>query len=203
MEFVRFEPTLFEFLEELANNNNRPWFQTNKWRYERDVLKPSLAFIRSFQPRLEKISKFFVASDQRTGGSLLRIYRDARFSRGGEPYKTNVGIQFRHESARDIHTPGFYVHIAPDECFLGVGVWRPDTKSLGLIRQAIVDRPDHWRRVRNDKKFRQYFELEGGSLKRPPPRLPLRSSIYRRSETNGFFGPARVARAGCAGRRLF
>jgi uncharacterized protein (TIGR02453 family) len=170
--FRRFEPRLFEFLEELADNNNRPWFQTNKWRYDRDVLEPCLAFIRAFRPRLKKISAYFMAVDRRMGGSLLRVYRDTRFCKDGEPYKTNVGIQFRHESARDIHTPAFYVHIAPDECFLGVGTWRPDADALGKIRQAIVERPDRWRRARNDKKFCQCFDLEGGSLKRPPRGFP-------------------------------
>jgi len=43
MKFAGFQPTLFEFLEQLADNNNRPWFQEHKWRYERDVLKPALS----------------------------------------------------------------------------------------------------------------------------------------------------------------
>ena len=73
MEFEGFRPTLFEFLEQLAANNNRPWFQENKGRYERDVLEPSMAFIRAFQPRLERISQYFVASDRRVGGSLMRV----------------------------------------------------------------------------------------------------------------------------------
>ena len=167
-EFVRFRPTLIEFLEQLAANNNRPWFQANKGRYERDVLEPSLAFIRAFQPRLKRISPYFVASDRRVGGSLMRVYRDTRFSKHGEPYKTNVGIQFRHEFGQDIHAPGFYVHIAPDECFLALGVWRPDRSSLVQIRQAIVEYPDRWRRVRNNKKFRQCFVLAGSSLKSAP-----------------------------------
>jgi uncharacterized protein (TIGR02453 family) len=170
--FWRFQPTLFEFLEELADNNNRPWFQANKWRYEQVVLEPCLAFIRAFQPRLRKISRQFVASDRRMGGSLLRVYRDTRFSGGREPYKTNAGIQFRHELAGDIHAPGFYVHIAPNECFLAVGSWRPDPDALGQIRQAIVEWPDRWRRARDDKKFRQYFDLAGSSLKRPPRGFP-------------------------------
>jgi uncharacterized protein (TIGR02453 family) len=171
-EFCRFAPTIFEFLEELADNNNRPWFQANKPRYESDVLEPCMAFIRAFQPRLRRISTCFVASDRRVGGSLLRVYRDTRFVRGGDPYKTNAGIQFRHESARDIHTPGFYIHIAPGECFLAVGTWHPDADSLGRIRQAIIAWPDRWRRARDDKAFRRYFELEGGSLKRPPRGFP-------------------------------
>ena len=172
MEFEGFRPTLFEFLEQLAANNNRPWFQENKGRYERDVLEPSMAFIRAFQPRLKRISQYFVASDRRVGGSLMRVYRDARFSKYGQPYKTNVGIQFRHEFGRDIHAPGFYVHIAPDECFLALGVWRPDPVSLRKIRAAIVEWPDRWRRARHDRKWRERFSLDGGSLKRPPRGFP-------------------------------
>ncbi len=133
MEFLRFEPTIFQFLEELTDNNNRPWFQENKRRYESQVLEPSLAFIRAFAPRLQKISPFFVASDRRVGGSLMRVYRDTRFAGNQQPYKTNVGIQFRHQFGRDVHAPGFYVHIATDECFLAAGVWRPERDALALM----------------------------------------------------------------------
>ena len=104
--FRRFEPTLFEFLENSRTTmNNRPWFQANKWRYERNVSEPCLAFITTFQPRLRKISRHFLASDPRMGGSLLRVYRDTRFSGGRERYKTNAGIQFRHEAARTSTAP--------------------------------------------------------------------------------------------------
>ena len=142
IDFKRFQPTLFEFLEQLADHNNRPWFQENKLRYEQEVLSPALAFIRAFQSRLKRISPYFLASDRRVGGSLMRVYRDTRFAKQGPPYKTNVGIQFRHEQGRDIHAPGFYVHIAPGECFLAVGLWRPEAEPLAAIRQAIVERPD-------------------------------------------------------------
>jgi uncharacterized protein (TIGR02453 family) len=183
LEFQRFDPSIFRFLEELADNNSRPWFQENKARYESDVLEPSMAFIRAFQPRLKKISPFFVASDRRSGGSLMRVYRDTRFSKDKTPYKTNVGIQFRHEFGRDVHAPGFYVHIAPDECFLAMGAWRPDRGSLAQIRQAIVDQPARWRRARDNKKFRQVFDLAGESLKRAPrgftPDHPLIEDLKR------------------------
>ena len=46
--FRGFEPPLRGFLEELADNNDRPWFLENKWRYERDVRTPALGFIRAF-----------------------------------------------------------------------------------------------------------------------------------------------------------
>jgi uncharacterized protein (TIGR02453 family) len=172
-KFDKFQPAFFEFLEQLADNNNRPWFQENKGRYEQEVLEPALAFIRAFGPKLKRISPHFTASDRRVGGSLMRVYRDTRFAKDGAPYKTNAGIQFRHEQGRDVHAPGFYVHIAPGECFLAVGLWRPDSEPLARIRHAIVEKPDRWRRARDDRRFRDPqagtpFALDGASLKRPP-----------------------------------
>lgn len=168
----KFQPAMLEFLEQLAANNNRPWFLANKARYEEEVLQPALRFIRAFRPRLKRISPFFTADDRRVGGSLMRIYRDTRFARDAAPYKTNVGIQFRHEQGRDIHAPSFYVHISPGECFLALGLWRPEPELLNLIRQAIVDSPEKWRRARDDRKFRARWALDGGSLKRPPRGFP-------------------------------
>ena len=68
------------------------------------------------------MSPHFLADDRRVGGSLMRIYRDTRFAKDKTPYKTNVGIQFRHEMGKDVHCPGFYVHLSPGECFLGAGI---------------------------------------------------------------------------------
>jgi len=147
MEFQNFDPSLFQFLKQLAKNNNRQWFQENKTRYEKIVLEPALAFIRAFRPRLKKISEYFTAIDRRSGGSLMRVYRDTRFHGSSEPYKTNVGIQFRHEFGRDIHAPGFYVHLEPGTCFLAAGLWRPESSILRQVREAIVENPARWRRI--------------------------------------------------------
>lgn len=37
---THFTPALFEFLDELATNNRRDWFQANRERYRRDVQDP-------------------------------------------------------------------------------------------------------------------------------------------------------------------
>ena len=188
MEFRGFDASIFQFLEELTDNNNRPWFQANKARYENEVLVPSLAFIRAFAPRLKKISPYFVASDQRIGGSLMRVYRDTRFARDKTPYKTNVGIQFRHEFGKDVHAPGYYVHIASGECFLAIGVWRPDPDSLASVRQAIVEHPDRWKRAKNDRKFRARFQLDGDSLKTPPRGFPAEHPLIEDLKRTDFIG---------------
>lgn len=156
------------FLTELAANNDRSWFDANKPRYESLILDPALAFIEDMGPRIERISKHFVAVPKRMGGSLMRVYRDTRFSRDKSPYKTNVGIQFRHERGKDVHAPGFYVHIEPGQCFIGAGIWHPEASALHKIRSRIVAEPAEWRRARDGKRFAEEFELSGDSLSRPP-----------------------------------
>ena len=91
-----FRPSTFKFLRELAANNNRDWFQAHKPRYESEVLEPALGFVQAMAPRLERISAHFMAVPKRTGGSLMRVYRDTRFAHDKTPYKINIGIQFRH-----------------------------------------------------------------------------------------------------------
>jgi uncharacterized protein (TIGR02453 family) len=166
--FRAFEPTLLDFLDDLALHNDRDWFKLNKARYEDEVVAPAMAFIEAMQPRLERISPHFTAIPKKTGGSMMRIYRDTRFGRDKTPYKTNVGIQFRHELGKDIHAPGFYVHLEPDQVFLGVGLWRPDSAALAAIRGALDADPDGWIQARNHRPFAKRFSLGGDSLKRAP-----------------------------------
>ena len=156
------------FLEDLEDNNNRAWFQQNKHRYERDVLEPALDFISAVGPLLVRVSECFTAIPKRTGGSLMRVYRDTRFSRDKTPYKTNIGIQFRHERGKDVHAPGYYLHIETTGCFLGAGMWRPEPAALKAIRERIADRPDTWRKVVQSRRFNSEFQLSGNALKRPP-----------------------------------
>lgn len=166
--YASFKPETIRFLNDLKINNNREWFNANKTRYEEDVLDVALAFIQSMQKPLEAIAPHFTAIPKRMGGSLMRVYRDTRFSKNKTPFKTNIGIQFRHERAKDVHAPGFYVHIDPDGVFLGVGMWRPDTGSLAGIRKRIDEKRAEWIKVSTAKKFRGQYALGGESLLRPP-----------------------------------
>ncbi len=166
--FEGFSNATIKFLKELKNNNNRDWFNENKHRYESDLLGDSLSFIEAMQPILKKVSPYFQAIPKRTGGSLMRIYRDTRFAKNKTPYKTNIGIHFRHEMGRDVHAPGFYLHIEPTESFFGAGIWRPESKALAKIRNQLVEQPQRWKRIANGKKMAQHFEFSGEKLKRPP-----------------------------------
>ncbi|MFT7629487.1 MAG: hypothetical protein ACI87E_000485 [Mariniblastus sp.] len=166
--FEGFPKDAIKFLRQLAQNNDRAWFAEHKPRYEQLVLNPALALVEAMQGPLKKVSPFFTAVPKRSGGSIMRIYRDTRFSKDKTPYKTNLGIQFRHEAGKDVHAPGFYLHVSPQEIFLGAGIWRPDNPTLNKIRFLIDDAPARWKRVKNAKTFKASYELVGGSLKRPP-----------------------------------
>jgi len=159
-----FSADTFRFLRDLADNNERAWFSENKARYESQVKEPALRLIQDVAPLLTKISSRFHASPR----SLFRIHRDTRFARDKSPYKTHVGLHFRHERAKDAHAPGYYLHVEPGNVFAGVGIWHPDSTALRRIREHIVDSPDVWKRASRAKGFTAVFELEGSRLSRPP-----------------------------------
>jgi uncharacterized protein (TIGR02453 family) len=163
-----FTKSTFSFLDELAANNNRTWFEENKSRYEALVREPAFDFIEAMEPALKTFAPSFRAEPRKVGGSLMRVFRDTRFSRDKTPYKTNIGIQFRHVLGKDVHAPGFYVHIANDECFFAVGCWHPESDALGKLRDLIAQKPEKWFAVRDDKKFTAQWKLWGERLTRPP-----------------------------------
>jgi uncharacterized protein (TIGR02453 family) len=170
--FKGFPEDCIGYLQQLKINNNRGWFQEHSGEYEAFVREPALGFIEAMSDELSGISPRFRAVPKKVGGSLMRVHRDTRFSKDKTPYKTNIGIQFRHEMGKDVHAPGFYVHIEPEYCFLGVGIWHPDSTSLSSIRDFISDNPHAWRSVLNDAPFRKHFQLEGESLKKAPRGYP-------------------------------
>lgn len=167
-EFTGFPPDFFRFFKELEANNERPWFNANKDRFQASVQAPMSAFIVAMAPRLKKISSHYVADPKPHGGSMFRIYRDTRFSKDKTPYKTHAACHFRHAAGKDAHAPGFYAHFAREGLFFGGGIWNPPGPQLGRIREAIADNPAAWARIRNAAAIRRRGGIQGDSLKRPP-----------------------------------
>lgn len=162
-----FSPASFDFLNELSVNNEREWFKANQTRYEQQVRTPALQFIEAMQPSILALSPRLTAVPKKVGGSMMRPQRDSRFSKDKTPYKTNVGIQFRHFQGKDVHAPGLYLHIANDGCFLGAGIWHPESKALNAIRSCIDENPNGYKKAL--KALTQAgFNMEGSQLIRPP-----------------------------------
>ena len=212
MKPAHFSPHTLRFIRDLKKNNERAWFVANKDRYEEAVRDPALRFIADFAPKLAKLSPHFMATPR----SLFRIHRDTRFSKDKSPYKTHVGIHFRHDRAKDAHAPGYYLHIEPKSVFAGVGIWHPEAGALRLIRQRIVEEPAAWKRATTAKTFTGTFELAGDRLKRPPKGFDLDHPFVEDLKRKDFIGivelddafvtkrdlPERLARTFAAGTPL-
>jgi uncharacterized protein (TIGR02453 family) len=184
---IYFKPDFFRFLRDLKKNNNRLWFQANKERYERTVRNPLLDFIGEAGPFLRQISKNITADNSSMGGSMFRIYRDTRFSKDKTPYKTAAAAQFRHVRGKDVHAPGYYLHLEPGEVFCGAGIWHPEAPILNQIRDYLANHPQKWKAVLADKNFKKHCVLEGDKLVRPPkgfdPNHPLIEDLKRKDFT--------------------
>ncbi len=168
-DFTGFDGALLQFFDELKHNNNRDWFAVNKDRFRRDVQAPIIAFIEAFAPRLEAISPHFIADPRPNGGSMFRIYRDTRFSKDKRPYKEHAAVHFRHQKTKDVHAPGYYLHLAPDEVIAAAGVWMPPSEALASIRARIDRKQAEWVAVRDDRTIQKMFGgIWGDGLTRPP-----------------------------------
>ena len=163
-----FTPALFSFLRDLKKHNDRDWFAANRDRYAVDVEGPMLQFIADFAPRLRAISPAYVADRRRVGGSMFRIHRDTRFSPDKSPFKTWTAARFPHEARKKVESvPAFYLHLGPDECFGGGGVYHIAMPGLTKVRRRIVEAPREWAAVRASG-----VEIEGDQLKRAPAGFP-------------------------------
>jgi uncharacterized protein (TIGR02453 family) len=179
-----FTEELFRFLEELRQHNERDWFQRNKDRYETAVRDPFVSFIGDLGTPLKKINPHMIADPRPVGGSMMRIYRDIRFSRDKSPYKTFVAAHFWHSKGKEGAAPAYYLRLAPGQSMIGAGIWRPEPAALKKIRDAIAADGKRWRRAISGADFRSTCGMAGESLKRPPagydPNNPLIDDIKRK-----------------------
>src|ERR1700751_2919089 len=142
-----FSPELFRFLTRLKRNNDRDWFLAHKDEFENNVRQPALQFITDFGGPLSQITPYLMADPRPSRGSLFRIYRDTRFSSDKRPYKTHVAMRFSHRG-KDVHSPGFYLHLETGGCFAASGLWHPEPATLLKVRTAVVGRCEEGRRIR-------------------------------------------------------
>lgn len=153
----------FDFLEKLKMNNNREWFNTNKDYYSASH-QNTIDFADALLEELKKHDHIETPSGKK---SLFRIYKDTRFSKDKAPYKTHWGSSFSR--ATKLLRGGYYVHIEPNNCFVGGGFWNPNSEDLKRIREEIAIDANDLRKVINSKTFKQTFgELIGDKVKTAP-----------------------------------
>ncbi|MEE9190220.1 MAG: DUF2461 domain-containing protein [Candidatus Neomarinimicrobiota bacterium] len=141
-EFSGFPIEGLNFLKNLKNNNNREWFENNRSIYNEYLIAPAQEFIMILG---QKLAAFIpdIRFDTRTNGSgsLMRIYRDIRFSPDKSPYKSYLGIGFWEGAGKRIDNPGFFIRIESHQATLYTGKYMFSKKNLDAYRNSVND-PD-------------------------------------------------------------
>ena len=151
---------VLNFLKKLEKNNNRDWFNDNKKEFK--TLENE---VKTFYNELFTLIK---THDDVDSFKLFRIYRDVRFSKNKQPYKTHFGGSFHRKKPE--FRGGYYLHIQPNnQSFIATGFWEPNKEDLLRIRKEFETDASEMRSILSSKLFNQVWgDLEGEELKSAP-----------------------------------
>lgn len=151
------------FLKDLQKNNNRDWFAEHKPRYE--AARENVAeFADALMARISETDVLETESGKK---SLFRIYRDVRFSKNKDPYKTSHSGQFKREGK--LRRGGYYYHFSPGHMVVGGGFYGIEKNDLKRIREELVMDAEPMRKIIADADFKRiYGEMQGEQLKTAP-----------------------------------
>ena len=152
-----------DFLVQLKENNNKPWFETNKETYLTE-----LNHIENFAGALlQELSKTDVLENASGKKSVYRIYRDIRFSKDKTPFKTYWGGSYTRATAA--RRGGYYFHLEKGNSFFAGGFWGPNASDLKRIRTEFGRDPETFQKIVKSKSFGSNFgTLQGEQLKTKP-----------------------------------
>ncbi|WP_276359097.1 DUF2461 domain-containing protein [Daejeonella sp. H1SJ63] len=152
----------FDFLNDLACNNERNWFHLNKARHDA-ARKDVLNFTAELIQHLSQIDPLIPESLD-PGNCVMRIYRDIRFSKDKTPYKENFGAGIS-PNGKNFIGPGYYLHIQPDKCFIAGGCWMPEPELLRSIRQEIDYNGADLHTIIDNSAFKGYYGVPESDYK--------------------------------------
>lgn len=152
-----------DFLHQLKENNNKPWFETNKPKYLIE-----LNHIETFAGALlHELSKTDVLETTSGKKSVYRIYRDIRFSKDKTPFKTFWGGSYTRATKE--RRGGYYFHLEQGNSFFGGGFWGPNAADLKRIRSEFAHDAEPMQKILQSKSFVANFgTLQGEQLKTAP-----------------------------------
>ncbi len=139
--FIGFDAEAIQFLADLADNNDRAWFNPRKADYERLLKRPLEALCIALADRFAARGMPLMADPAR---SPFRIYRDTRFAKDKSPYKRHLGASFPWMAdaggteAERTGGPGGYFHLEPGEIYVGGGMWHPEKERLDAWRRIVA-----------------------------------------------------------------
>ena len=163
--FPGFRDEAFAFLADLKQNNRREWFKPRKATYADEVQWPLRCLVVDAARRMHQRDLPLTGDPK---ASLFRIYRDTRFSKNKQPYKTHAGAVLSRSGTRKDRGV-VYIHVEPGASFLGAGFWRPDNDFLRRWRSQMAASPASFLdRVYRLEEAGLSLTCDGNTLKRMP-----------------------------------
>ena len=167
---THFSPASIKFLRDLAKHNDREWFEPRKPIYEKELKAPMLALIGEITEAMHAFAPDFIRPPQK---SMMRIYRDIRFSKDKKPYKTNIAGWWARHGLEKTSGGGFYFHVTATEVHIAAGCYMPEKEQLLAIRRMLLERHEEYRAIVGSKKLRAVMEpLDGMKMTRGPKGFP-------------------------------
>lgn len=148
------QSSTLNFLQSLKKNNNKPWFEANRKKYE--------AAKADFAAFVQKVIETHAKKDATIGHLLakdcmFRINRDVRFAKDKSPYKSNFGASINKGGKQSISSAGYYFHCQPGQSFAGGGIWMPQPGDLKKVRQEIDYNFADFMKIIGSKKFKAVY----------------------------------------------
>jgi len=149
-----------DFFKKLEQNNNRDWFNEYKKEFKAIEVKVKQVYNSLFEA--------IKTHDDVDTLKMFRIYRDVRFSKNKDPYKTHFGGAIHRKKPH--LRGGYYLHIAPNNgSFIATGFWQPNKDDLLRIRKEFEMDDREMRKILNNKPFKNVWgELVGDEVKTAP-----------------------------------
>jgi len=177
-----------KFLKDLKHDNSKEWLDDNKKLYENaktNILTLTNELITSISDLDKTISNAYLDPKK----CITRLNRDLRFSKDKTPYKTDYYIVL-NKNGKNSPSAFYYLHIEPDNCFVGGGVYNPQPDQLKKIRQEIDYAFNEWTAIINDKTFKKTFPSginNSGVLTRTPKEFDEANPASEFLRMKGFY----------------
>ena len=163
--------TVLQFLRDLAQHNDRAWFNEHKERYLavqqrwNEFCDSLIGEMGAFDPDIARLT---------LRACTYRIYRDTRFSPDKSPYKTHFGVFLAPGGKKSMHA-GYYFHVGTGESneypqghMLAAGNYCYEPKAIQILREDISD---GWENFQNEVLAvadPRFVVDQEGALKRVP-----------------------------------
>ncbi|WP_072763801.1 DUF2461 domain-containing protein [Arenibacter nanhaiticus] len=154
---------VFEFLEQLNQNNSKEWMDQNrKWYHE--VRDSYISWLNGLDLSLAAIDDEYYPTPGKRG--INRINNNLMFHPNKPIYKDHFGAGLDKEPNKG----DFYIEIGLKHCMLAGGLWRPDPKTLKSIRDGIDYDGEELIKILNKPTFKAAFGglVEDEKLKKAP-----------------------------------